>query len=198
MATDGEAETSMTLLGRLHDNPSDPHAWRLFVELYRPRIRVVPHLGLASLGRRNVVQDVLVKLFAAMSKFQYDPAQLSSMAEDGDETRLVRFPRRPAQGPRPWSEPDRFDRGFGRRSIRPGAPYRGRVRLRADRRSDAPRAAARQAGDLAGIPSHGGRGALRAQPPPRSFRCRLRTFSWPRIVCRRCFRRKFEILRDSE
>jgi len=76
MPADREAETSMTLLDQLHDNPSDPRAWSLFVERYQPRIHAwCLTWGLQPSDAEDVVQDVLVKLFAAMSKFQYDPAR---------------------------------------------------------------------------------------------------------------------------
>lgn len=74
MPVDREPETSLTLLDQLHDNPSDPQAWSLFVERYRPRIHAwCLTWGLQACDAEDVVQDVLVKLFAAMSKFQYDP-----------------------------------------------------------------------------------------------------------------------------
>jgi RNA polymerase sigma factor (sigma-70 family) len=76
MSADREAETSITLLGRLHDDPSDPQAWSLFVEQYQPRIHAwCLTWGLQASDAEDVVQDVLVKLFAAMSKFRYDPAR---------------------------------------------------------------------------------------------------------------------------
>jgi RNA polymerase sigma factor (sigma-70 family) len=76
MPADREADTSMTLLERLQSNPRDPQAWSLFVERYQPRIHVwCMTWGLQASDAEDVAQDVLVKLFAAMSKFQYDPAR---------------------------------------------------------------------------------------------------------------------------
>jgi RNA polymerase sigma-70 factor (ECF subfamily) len=76
MPADRETDTSMTLLERLHNNPSDPQAWSLFVERYQPRIRTwCLTWGLQASDADDVAQEVLVKLFAAMSKFQYDPAR---------------------------------------------------------------------------------------------------------------------------
>jgi RNA polymerase sigma factor (sigma-70 family) len=76
MPADREADTSMTLLERLQKNPGDPQAWNLFVERYQPRIQSWCHTwGLQASDADDVAQEVLVKLFAAMSKFQYDPAR---------------------------------------------------------------------------------------------------------------------------
>ncbi len=111
MAAEREADTSMTLLERLQNNPGDPQAWGLFVERYQPRIRAwCLNWGLQATDADDVAQEVLVKLFAALRKFQYDPAQLPCLAEDRDQKRVVRFPRRPAQRPRPERGADRADR----------------------------------------------------------------------------------------
>ena len=76
MAADRQADTSMTLLERLQKNPADPQAWDLFVERYQPRIQSwCVNWGLQASDAEDVAQEVLVKLFAAMSKFQYDPAR---------------------------------------------------------------------------------------------------------------------------
>ncbi len=97
MAPDGEAETSMTLSAGCTTTPAIPTPGGCSSSCIGPGSAAWCFTwGLQASDAEDVVQDVLVKLFAAMSKFQYDPAQLSSMAEDGDETRLVRFPRRPA------------------------------------------------------------------------------------------------------
>jgi RNA polymerase sigma-70 factor (ECF subfamily) len=74
MVGEPEPDTSLTLLDQLHHNPSDPQAWSLFVERYRPRIyNWCLTWGLKASDAEDVVQDVLVKLFGAMTKFQYDP-----------------------------------------------------------------------------------------------------------------------------
>jgi RNA polymerase sigma factor (sigma-70 family) len=76
MAADRDDDTSLTLLQRLQKNPDDPQAWTLFVERYQPRIR---HWcltwGLQDSDADDVAQDVLVKLFAALRRFQYDPSR---------------------------------------------------------------------------------------------------------------------------
>jgi RNA polymerase sigma factor (sigma-70 family) len=76
MPADRDADTSLTLLERLQKNPDDPLAWQLFIERYQPRIRrwcVV--WGLQDSDADDVAQDVLLKLFAALRKFQYDPSK---------------------------------------------------------------------------------------------------------------------------
>jgi RNA polymerase sigma factor (sigma-70 family) len=70
------SDTSLTVLERLQRDPDDPEAWRLFLEKYQPRIR---HWcltwGLQDSDADDVTQEVLVKLFAALRKFQYDPSR---------------------------------------------------------------------------------------------------------------------------
>ncbi len=75
MPANREAETSMTLLERLHNHPGDPQAWTVFVDRYQPKIHAwCVTWGLQPSDAEDVAQEVLVKLFAAMHKFQYDPA----------------------------------------------------------------------------------------------------------------------------
>ncbi len=76
MAADDVADTSMSLLERLQANPGDPVAWSLFVNRYQPRIRSwCLNWGLQASDADDVAQEVLVKLFAAMSTFRYDPTK---------------------------------------------------------------------------------------------------------------------------
>jgi RNA polymerase sigma factor (sigma-70 family) len=76
MPAERNSDTSLTLLERLQQNPDDPQAWSLFVERYQPRIRGwCLTWGLQDSDADDVVQDVLVKLFAALRKFQYDPSR---------------------------------------------------------------------------------------------------------------------------
>jgi RNA polymerase sigma factor (sigma-70 family) len=71
-----DTETSLTLLERIQVNPEDPQAWRLFVERYQPQIRRwCLAWGLQDSDADDVAQDVLVKLFAALRKFRYDPTR---------------------------------------------------------------------------------------------------------------------------
>ena len=76
MPADRDADTSLTLLERLRKNPDDPDAWKVFIERYQPRIRGwCLTWGLQDSDADDVAQDVLVKLFAALRKFQYDPSR---------------------------------------------------------------------------------------------------------------------------
>jgi RNA polymerase sigma factor (sigma-70 family) len=76
MPADRNADTSLTLLERLQKNPDDPQAWTMFIERYQPRIRRwCLTWGLQDSDADDVAQDVLVKLFAALRKFRYDPAK---------------------------------------------------------------------------------------------------------------------------
>jgi RNA polymerase sigma factor (sigma-70 family) len=73
---DRNTDTSLTLLERLQKNPDDPQAWTLFIERYQPRIRRwCLTWGLQDSDADDVAQNVLVKLFAALRKFQYDPSR---------------------------------------------------------------------------------------------------------------------------
>jgi RNA polymerase sigma-70 factor (ECF subfamily) len=69
-------DTSVTLMMRLQTSPADSGAWDEFLERYRPMIQnwcLKWHLQESDAD--DVVQDVLVKLVAAIRKFQYDPAR---------------------------------------------------------------------------------------------------------------------------
>lgn len=74
MPTGPDTDTSLTLLERIQVNPEDPQAWRLFVERYQPSIRRwCLAWGLQDSDADDVAQDVLVKLFATLRRFRYDP-----------------------------------------------------------------------------------------------------------------------------
>ncbi len=76
MPADREGDTSLTLLERIQKNPDDPLAWKLFIERYQPRIRRwCVTWGLQDTDADDVAQEVLVKLFGALRKFQYDPSK---------------------------------------------------------------------------------------------------------------------------
>ena len=76
MPANPDDDTSLTLLERLQNNPDDPQAWDLFLERYQPRIRRwCLSWGLQDSDADDVGQEVLVKLFAALRKFQYDPSR---------------------------------------------------------------------------------------------------------------------------
>ncbi len=74
MTAGHEPDTSLTVLERLERDPDDPEAWRLFIEKYQSRIRRwCLTWGSQDSDAEDVTQEVLVKLFAALRKFQYDP-----------------------------------------------------------------------------------------------------------------------------
>jgi RNA polymerase sigma factor (sigma-70 family) len=69
-------DTSVTLMMRLQSSPADPAAWDEFIHRYRPMIRAwCLKWHLQDSDADDVVQDVLLKLVAAIRKFQYDPAR---------------------------------------------------------------------------------------------------------------------------
>ncbi len=76
MSDNSEADTSLTLLERLQVDPVDPQAWTVFVERYQPRIRRwCLAWGSQDSDADDVAQEVMVKLFAALRKFRYDPSR---------------------------------------------------------------------------------------------------------------------------
>ena len=76
MAASPVDDTSVTLMMRLQLAPTDLAAWDEFVNRYRPMIRAwCFKWHLQDSDADDVVQDVLVKLLAAIRKFHYDPAR---------------------------------------------------------------------------------------------------------------------------
>jgi RNA polymerase sigma factor (sigma-70 family) len=76
MATKRGGDTSLTLLERVQKFPADREAWDEFVRHYHPMIHAwCVKWGLQVSDADDVAQDVLVKLLAAMRKFQYDPSR---------------------------------------------------------------------------------------------------------------------------
>jgi RNA polymerase sigma-70 factor (ECF subfamily) len=70
-----EPPTSMTLLGRLRQAPSDEAAWVQFVERYAPRVYCwCRQWGLQEADAQDVSQDVLLLLAEKMRSFSYDPS----------------------------------------------------------------------------------------------------------------------------
>jgi RNA polymerase sigma factor (sigma-70 family) len=68
--------TSVTLLGRLRDQPADAAAWQDFVRRYRPRIySFCLAYPLQPADAEDVTQVVLLKLVVKMRDFRYDPTQ---------------------------------------------------------------------------------------------------------------------------
>ena len=73
--TTGKGETtSVTLIGRLREEPADGTAWQEFTDRYRPRIYAhCLALGLQRADAEDVTQSVLLRLVAKMPEFHYDP-----------------------------------------------------------------------------------------------------------------------------
>jgi RNA polymerase sigma-70 factor (ECF subfamily) len=68
------AQTSVSLLGRLGQNPTDPEAWKAFVARYGPKVYGwCRHWGLQGADAEDVTQDVLLTLTRQMATFTYDP-----------------------------------------------------------------------------------------------------------------------------
>jgi RNA polymerase sigma-70 factor (ECF subfamily) len=76
MSTNSDDDTSATLMMRIHKEPADLRAWDEFVQHYRPMIRAwCLTWGSQASDADDIAQEVLVKLLAAMRKFQYDPSR---------------------------------------------------------------------------------------------------------------------------
>jgi RNA polymerase sigma-70 factor (ECF subfamily) len=68
--------TSVTLLGRLHQQPGDAAAWQEFVARYRTRIYAqCLAQALQPADAEDVTQAVLLRLVEKLPQFRYDPAQ---------------------------------------------------------------------------------------------------------------------------
>jgi RNA polymerase sigma-70 factor (ECF subfamily) len=69
-------QTSITLLGRLRQDPIDQAAWNDFVARYQPKIlRWCRGWRLQESDAHDVTQAVLVKLSRLMATFVYDPSR---------------------------------------------------------------------------------------------------------------------------
>src|SRR5262245_17967310 len=74
MSSPNGSTTSVTLLGRLRNDPTDQAAWRAFVDRYGRRIYSwCRHWGLQEADAQDVAQNVLLELARQMSKFEYRP-----------------------------------------------------------------------------------------------------------------------------
>lgn len=71
-----DEDTSLSLLESIRLEPQNPQAWQAFVDRYEPRIRGwCRRWRLQSSDADDVLQDVLVRLFASLREFRYDPAR---------------------------------------------------------------------------------------------------------------------------
>jgi RNA polymerase sigma factor (sigma-70 family) len=76
MTRDAISQTSVSLLGRLRQQPGDQAAWEAFVDRYGPKIFAwCRRWGLQEADAQDVTQDVLLKLAQKIGSFQYDPAR---------------------------------------------------------------------------------------------------------------------------
>ena len=76
MSEDQSSMTSVTLLGRLRQDPKDQAAWTDFVARYEPKILLwCRGWGLQESDARDVTQNVLLKLQRLLTKFAYDPSR---------------------------------------------------------------------------------------------------------------------------
>lgn len=68
--------TSITLLGRLHQNPNDPGAWHDFVNRYGRTIYLwCRGWNLQDADAQDVAQNVLLEIARKMRTFTYDPTR---------------------------------------------------------------------------------------------------------------------------
>jgi RNA polymerase sigma factor (sigma-70 family) len=73
---DHSSGTSVTLLGRLRQDPKDQAAWDDFVGRYQPKILEWCHRWrLQESDAQDVTQGVLLKLSRLMATFAYDPSR---------------------------------------------------------------------------------------------------------------------------
>ena len=76
MPEDHSSQTSITLLGRLRQDPKDQAAWSNFVARYEPRIlQWCRRWRLQESDAQDVTQTVLLKLSRSMATFVYDPSR---------------------------------------------------------------------------------------------------------------------------
>lgn len=76
MASSSDSATSVTLLERLRQDPTDEQAWSEFVQRYRGKIYGwCREWHLQEADAEDVTQIVLVKLTEKMREFRYDPAR---------------------------------------------------------------------------------------------------------------------------
>jgi len=75
MGRDAESETGSTLLVLLRD-PTDPQAWKAFVQRYTPVVAAwCRRWKLQNADVQEVTQEVLLKLVRYLGRFAYDPAK---------------------------------------------------------------------------------------------------------------------------
>ena len=76
MSIDHSSRTSVTLLGRLRQDPTDQDAWHDFVARYQPKIlHWCRGWRIQEPDAEDVTQAVLLKLSRLMATFAYDPTR---------------------------------------------------------------------------------------------------------------------------
>ena len=76
MPEEHSSRTSVTLLGRLRQDPKDQVAWSDFFARYQPKILLwCRGWGLQESDAHDVTQAVLLKLSRLMATFAYDPSR---------------------------------------------------------------------------------------------------------------------------
>ena len=102
-----DSQTSVSLLGMLRHDPSNPEAWDEFVTRYRPKIYGwCCDWGLQGADAEDVSQIVLAKLTDKMSRLPVRPvAELPGLAEDGHAPGPARLRRELEAGDRPGRRP---------------------------------------------------------------------------------------------
>jgi RNA polymerase sigma-70 factor (ECF subfamily) len=74
MSDSDSLNTSLTLLGRLRQSPTDERAWDTFVERYGPKVYAwCRRWRLQEPDARDVTQNVLLELARQMQSFVYQP-----------------------------------------------------------------------------------------------------------------------------
>ena len=74
MDTSSSSQTSITLMGRLRQTPTDQAAWNDFVARYGPKIyQWCRHWRLQEADAQDVTQTVLLKLAQKLGSFAYQP-----------------------------------------------------------------------------------------------------------------------------
>jgi RNA polymerase sigma factor (sigma-70 family) len=76
MEDSSAARTSVSLLGRLGDNPADAAAWETFLARYGPKIMSwCRQWKLQEADAEDVTQNVLLRVSQQMRTFRYDPSR---------------------------------------------------------------------------------------------------------------------------
>jgi RNA polymerase sigma-70 factor (ECF subfamily) len=75
MGKPAESQTGTTLRVLLRD-PTDPQAWKAFVEHYAPRVLAwCRQWNLQSADAQDLTQEILYRLVGQLRRFSYDPAK---------------------------------------------------------------------------------------------------------------------------